>query len=100
MCSGRPRWTPTSPTSLPGPLDYEDDEDADDEAKPSKKKKPWRYRWPDDVRDEVLARLLALNQERVREETLSGAAAEPGTAKTARPGKKGAKGGSGSLFGG
>ena len=25
-------------------------------------KKPWRYRWPDDVRDEVLARLLDLNR--------------------------------------
>ncbi|WP_417596216.1 Eco57I restriction-modification methylase domain-containing protein [Oceanospirillum sp.] len=24
---------------------------------------PWRYRWPDDLRDEVLARLLALNEE-------------------------------------
>jgi len=24
------------------------------------KKKPYRYRWPDEIRDEVLARLLAL----------------------------------------
>ncbi len=79
-------------------LDYEDDEDADEGAKPSKKKKPWRYRWPDDVRDEVLARLLALNQERAREEALSAAAAESGKARKARPAKKGAKGGSGSLF--
>ncbi len=23
---------------------------------PSKKRKPWRYRWPDDTRDDVLAR--------------------------------------------
>ena len=32
--------------------------------KPSKKRKPWRYRWPDDIRDEVLGRLLSLNAER------------------------------------
>lgn len=29
-----------------------------------KAKKPWRYRWPGDIRGEVLARLLALNRER------------------------------------
>lgn len=40
-------------------LDYEDDED--DEASTSRRKKPWRYRWPDALHDEVLARLLALN---------------------------------------
>src|SRR5207248_7079103 len=28
-------------------LDYEEDED--DDAAPSKKKKPWRYRWPDEM---------------------------------------------------
>ena len=37
-----------------------------------KKKFPWRYRWPDDVRDEVLARLLALNAERYAEEVALG----------------------------
>jgi len=26
-----------------------------------RRKKPWRYRWPDEIRDEVLARLLKLN---------------------------------------
>ncbi|MBO2694668.1 Eco57I restriction-modification methylase domain-containing protein [Shewanella algae] len=30
---------------------------------------PWRYRWPDELRDEVLARLLALNKERHQRET-------------------------------
>lgn len=30
---------------------------------------PWKYRWPDDVRDEILARLLALNKERHFQET-------------------------------
>jgi hypothetical protein len=48
-------------------LDYEDEED-DNPAKPSKKRKPFRYRWPDDIRDEVLGRLLELNAERARAE--------------------------------
>ena len=29
----------------------------------SRKRLPWRYRWPDDFRDEVLARLLELNEQ-------------------------------------
>jgi hypothetical protein len=33
---------------------------------------PWRYRWPEPVRDEVLARLLALNAERAAEEAREG----------------------------
>ena len=36
-------------------LDYEID---DEEESGRNKRKPWRYRWPDDVRDEVLARLI------------------------------------------
>jgi hypothetical protein len=40
-------------------------------AKPSKKL-PWRHRWPDEVRDDVLARLLALNAERYAEEQARG----------------------------
>ena len=59
-------------------LDYEDEEGDGDDA-PTKgrgRKKPWRYRWPDDFRDEVLARLLRLNADRAEEERLSGAAAE------------------------
>ena len=48
-------------------LDYEIDEEEW-----GKKKKPWRYRWPDEIRDEVLARLLALNADRAREERLAG----------------------------
>jgi hypothetical protein len=61
-------------------LDYED-EDDDSEA-PRRRKKPWRYRWPDDIRDEVLARLLALNAERAKEELLAGEAAAAQEAKT------------------
>ena len=48
-------------------LDYEIDEETW-----GKKKKPWRYRWPDEVRDKVLARLLALNAQRAAEERMGG----------------------------
>ncbi len=58
------------PTACEFLLDYEEDEE---EA--GSKKRPWRYRWPDDVRDEVLARLLELNAQRAAEEALAGAAA-------------------------
>ncbi len=51
-------------------LDYEDDEA--EESTGRQKKKPWRYRWPDEVRDEVLARLLKLNAERAEQERLAG----------------------------
>jgi hypothetical protein len=37
-----------------------------------RRKLPWRYRWPDSVRDDVLARLLALNAERYAEEVAQG----------------------------
>jgi hypothetical protein len=47
-------------------LDYEVEEESD--AGKRKKKKPWRYRWPDAVRDEVLARLLELNAQRAQEQ--------------------------------
>ncbi len=45
-----------------------------DEAAWGRKKKPYRYRWPDPVRDEVLARLLALNATRAADEARAGAA--------------------------
>ncbi|MFH0903196.1 MAG: class I SAM-dependent DNA methyltransferase, partial [Pseudomonadota bacterium] len=51
-------------------LDYEDDEE-ETPGKPSKRRKPWRYRWPDDIRDEVLARLLELNARRAEAEELT-----------------------------
>jgi hypothetical protein len=55
-------------------LDYEVDEDdtGADSSSTRQKKKPWRYRWPDDFRDEVLARLLELNEQRHKEELLVG----------------------------
>ena len=57
-------------------LDYEEEEDEEPGGKKSKKKKPWRLRWPDDFRDEVLARLLELNEKRAEEERLAGIAVE------------------------
>ena len=53
------------PTDCEFLLDYEIDEEEW-----GNRKKPWHYRWPDDVRDEVLARLIALNAERAREERI------------------------------
>ena len=64
-------------------LDYEEEEDDDPTAKKSKKKKPWRYRWPDEFRDEVLARLLELNEQRAMEEKLAGKTAEAAAKKKA-----------------
>lgn len=48
-------------------LDYEIDEETW-----GNKKKPYRYRWPDAVRDKVLARLLDLNQKRFQDEVAAG----------------------------
>jgi hypothetical protein len=78
-------WTDLKPT-CEFLLDYEDEEDDEEESGSTgrPRKKPWRYRWPDDVRDEVLARLLDLNQQRAELERLSGAAAAEAKATKAR----------------
>ena len=65
-------WTDI-PTDCEFLLDWEDEDDEEDTGR--RRKKPWRLRWPDDVRDEVLARLLALNVERAAEEVRAGVAA-------------------------
>jgi hypothetical protein len=44
-----------------------DGEENDDENVRQRKKK-YRYRWPDEIRDEILARLLQLNRQRTLEE--------------------------------
>jgi hypothetical protein len=87
-------WTDLQPT-CEFLLDYEDEED-DEEAGGRQRKKPWRYRWPDDFRDEVLARLLELNKQRAEQEALAGPAEKPKKA-----GKKKASGppGTPGLFG-
>jgi len=75
-------WTDI-PTDCDFLLDYEIDE-----ANWGQKKKPYRYRWPDPIRDEVLARLLALNAERASAEARSGAASQATPSKaTANPGR-------------
>ena len=70
-------------------LDYEEDEDdtTSDSSSTRQRKKPWRYRWPDDFRDEVLARLLELNEQRHKEELLL----VKGKSTEAKPAKKTSK---------
>lgn len=58
-------------------LDY-----AIDEEMWGDKTKPYRYRWPDTVHDEVLARLLDLNQKRYEEEVTQGLHDKKGKKKT------------------
>ena len=60
-------WTDI-PTDCEFLLDYEVDEEES-----GRRRKPWRYRWPGEVRDEVLARLLELNAQRAAQEALAGA---------------------------
>lgn len=71
-------WTDLKPT-CEFLLDYEEEDEEENGGAPSGgrgRKKPWRYRWPDEFRDEVLARLLELNKQRAEEEAIAGAAAE------------------------
>ncbi len=57
-------WTDFQPT-CEFLLDYEDDDPDDDDTPPTRtRKKPWRYRWPDPLRDDILARMLMLNHDR------------------------------------
>jgi hypothetical protein len=88
-------WTDLQPT-CEFLLDYEDEEEATDESiNKRQKKKPYRYRWADEIRDEVLARLLALNEERYQEEVLRGDRSE-GKSKKAK-GKTKSKQGSATI---
>jgi len=88
-------WTDLKPT-CEFILDYEEE---NDDGKPSRKKKPWRYRWPDEFRDEVLARLLGLNQERAAEENAMALNSEsPKTRLTKGAKRRSSSGGAGSLF--
>ena len=54
-----------------------------------RRKPPWRYPWPDAVRDDILARLLVLNAERYAEEVNLGL-----QSKGAKQAAKAAKAGS------
>jgi hypothetical protein len=66
-------------------LDYEDEVDEDESQTGRQRKKPWRFRWPDAFRDEVLALLLELNKQRAEQERLAAPAEKPkrGTRKKA-----------------
>ena len=79
-------WTDI-PTDCEFLLDYEIDEEDW-----GTRKKPYRYRWPDEVRDEVLARLLELNAKRANEEALAGVsgagAARPDRSPDKQSGKR------------
>jgi len=90
-------WTDI-PTDCEFILDYEIDEETW-----GRKKKPYRYRWPEEVHDEVLARLLDLNQRRYAEEVAAGLHAEksskrPATKKRARNAKSSSSTANLSLF--
>jgi len=92
-------WTDI-PTDCEFLLDWEDEDDEEETGR--RRKKPWRLRWPDDVRDEVLARLLALNTERAAEEERAGitaAAIEKTSSAKPRRGRKPKAAGSTDLFG-
>jgi hypothetical protein len=82
-------WTDI-PTDCEFLLDYEIDEEEY-----VNRRKPYRYRWPDEVHDEVLGRLLELNAERAQAE----AAASAGTSKSsARRASAPNRGNQGDLF--
>ncbi len=77
-------WTDLQPT-CEFLLDYEEEEeDAEERPSGRGRKKPWRYRWPDEFRDTVLARLLELNKQRAEQEKLAGAASEKRPRKTGK----------------
>ena len=71
-------WTDV-PTACGFLLDYEITE-----GDWGRKRKPFRYRWPDAVRNEVLVRLLALNAERAAEETHLGMKLNPSVEQSLR----------------
>ena len=75
-------WTDLRPTCQ-FIAEFEDEEDESGEES----KKTFRYRWPDETRDDVLARLLELNRKRALEEgqAITEATAETLDAKSRKP---------------
>jgi hypothetical protein len=75
-------WHDLEPVSAFFP-DFSDKDEEDEGGPPSRpKQKKYHYRWPDEIHDEVLARLLALNLERAALESPPDTIA-PGKAKQA-----------------
>lgn len=64
-------------------LDYDEADDEQGAGKTRIRRKPWRWRWNQELRDEVIARLMQLNAERMQEAQVRG---EP--AKRAMPKKR------------
>lgn len=64
-------------------LNYDDE---GDESGNNDRRKPWRYRWVDEDRDEILGRLLELNRTRAEEEAQSARVA-PGPKRGRKPSK-------------
>jgi hypothetical protein len=71
-------WTDLEPT-CEFLLDYE----IDESTWSPRKKKPYRYRWPAPLHDEVLARLLDLNAQRAAEERRAGSTAKKSSKRKA-----------------
>jgi hypothetical protein len=72
-------------------LDFEEAEDEESrnrEGAVRHRKKPWRYRWPDAFRDEVLARLLELNKQRAEQEALAGSVEKPKKGRGRKAGRQ------------
>ena len=80
------------PTDYEFLLDYEVDEEEWDA-----RKRPYHYCCPNAVRDEVLARLLALNAQRAAAEGHSGAVAAPGSSRSQSSAPKSRMRGDGSM---
>lgn len=67
--------------------EFDEDDEEDEGGRPKKKK--YRYRWPDDVHDDVLARFLDLNRKRALEEGQMLAADQSSAVARAQPKKRG-----------
>ena len=63
-------WTDIQPSATHEP-EFEEEPTEDDEFSSAKKpKQKYRLRWPEEIRDDVLARLLILNEQRAAAEAL------------------------------
>jgi hypothetical protein len=88
-------WSDIQPT-CESHVDYEEDEDEPENNR--RRRKPWRYRWPDEIRDEVLARLLELNAQRAKEEAAAALLGGNGSAPKKRGRRAKVTGPQGNLF--
>lgn len=90
-------WTDIQPTCEFIIDDEDEDSEGESSASRRRHKKHYRYHWPDSVREEVLARLLDLNQTRYQDEVAAGLhgkldGATPTGATTAKMPEKASKG--------